>query len=131
MWFDRDEDDSREDDDEYETGPAPGAGERGEEPAGHRAEESDERSGPRADESDERSGDQDSGSRVSVVDEQPPRPGPPPGADQDEYKWHTYRVYPSGRPDAVEFIDCYKSFGRAHILRGYALLMATAAVRSG
>lgn len=108
MWFDRDEpDEPREDDDEYETGPAPGTGERGEEPRGHRAEESDERGG-----------DQESGSRVSVVDEQPPRPGPPPGADQDEYQWHTYRVYPSGRPDAVEFIDCYKSFGRSHILRG-------------
>jgi len=57
-------------------------------------------------------------SRVSVVDEQPPRPAPPPGADEDEYRWHTYRVYPSGRPDAVEFVDVYKSFGRAHILRG-------------
>jgi phospholipid/cholesterol/gamma-HCH transport system ATP-binding protein len=57
-------------------------------------------------------------SRVSVVDEQPPRPGPPPGAGEDDYQWHTYRVYPSGRPDAVEFIDCYKSFGRSHILRG-------------
>jgi phospholipid/cholesterol/gamma-HCH transport system ATP-binding protein len=53
-----------------------------------------------------------------VVDEEQPRPSPPPGADEDEYKWHTYRVYPSGRPDAVEFIDTYKSFGRSHILRG-------------
>src|SRR5690242_11234003 len=38
-----------------------------------------------------------SGSRVSVVDEQPPRPAPPEGASEDEYKWHTYKVYPSGR----------------------------------
>jgi phospholipid/cholesterol/gamma-HCH transport system ATP-binding protein len=67
---------------------------------------------PSARESSERS------SRVSVVDEQPPRPGPPPGADEDDYKWHSYKVYPSGRPDAVEFIDVYKSFGRADILRG-------------
>jgi phospholipid/cholesterol/gamma-HCH transport system ATP-binding protein len=59
-----------------------------------------------------------SGSRVSVVDEQPPRPAPPPGADEDEYQYHTYKVYPSGRPDAVEFIDLYKGFGRAKILRG-------------
>jgi phospholipid/cholesterol/gamma-HCH transport system ATP-binding protein len=58
-----------------------------------------------------------SGSRVSVVDESP-RPAPPDGVDDDEYKWHTYKVYPSGRPDAVEFIDTYKSFGRSHILRG-------------
>ena len=60
-----------------------------------------------------------SSSRVSVVDEEQPRPAPPPGADEEDYKWHTYRVYPSGRPDAVEFIDTYKSFGRgAEILRG-------------
>jgi phospholipid/cholesterol/gamma-HCH transport system ATP-binding protein len=57
-------------------------------------------------------------SRVSVVDEQPPRPEPPSGVSDDEYQWHTYKVYPSGRPDAVEFIDTYKSFGRSHILRG-------------
>ena len=57
-------------------------------------------------------------SRVSVIDEQPPRPAPPKGADEDEYKWHTYKKYPSGRPDAVEFINTYKSFGRNHILRG-------------
>ena len=28
------------------------------------------------------------------------------------------QAYPSGRPDAVEFIDMYKSFGRNKILRG-------------
>jgi phospholipid/cholesterol/gamma-HCH transport system ATP-binding protein len=59
-----------------------------------------------------------SSSRVSVVDEQPPRPAPPDGASEEEYRWHTYRVYPSGRPDAVEFIDTYKAFGRNRILRG-------------
>ncbi len=58
------------------------------------------------------------GSRVSVVNEDAPRPEPPEGADADEYKFHTYKVYPSGRPDTVEFIDCYKAFGRARILRG-------------
>jgi phospholipid/cholesterol/gamma-HCH transport system ATP-binding protein len=66
---------------------------------------------------EERTGERSS-SRVSVIDEQPPRPAPPPGADEDEYKWHSYRVYPSGRPDAVEFIDVYKSFGRARVLSG-------------
>jgi phospholipid/cholesterol/gamma-HCH transport system ATP-binding protein len=63
-------------------------------------------------------GAQESGSRVSVVDEQPPRPEPPEGASEDEYKFHTYKVYPSGRPDAVEFIDTYKAFGKNRILRG-------------
>jgi phospholipid/cholesterol/gamma-HCH transport system ATP-binding protein len=57
-------------------------------------------------------------SRVSVIAEQPPRPAPPPGASEEEYKWHTYKVYPSGRPDAVEFIDTYKAFGKNRILRG-------------
>ncbi len=66
----------------------------------------------------ERESDGASGSRVSVVDEEAPRPAPPDGADDDEYQFHTYKVYPSGRPDAVEFIDTYKAFGRARILRG-------------
>jgi len=57
-------------------------------------------------------------SRVSVVDEPAARPAPPEGSSEDEYRWHTYRVYPSGRPDAVEFIDVYKSFGRSRVLAG-------------
>jgi phospholipid/cholesterol/gamma-HCH transport system ATP-binding protein len=63
----------------------------------------------------------DDGSRVSVVNEHPPRPAPPRGASEDEYQFHTYKVYPSGRPDAVEFVDVYKAFGRAHILRGLSM----------
>jgi phospholipid/cholesterol/gamma-HCH transport system ATP-binding protein len=66
----------------------------------------------------DRSESAESGSRVSVVDEQPPRPAPPDGSSDEEYKWHSYRVYPSGRPDAVEFIDVYKSFGRSRVLAG-------------
>ena len=74
--------------------------------------------GEKAGESEAR-GDGQGQSRVSVVDEQPERPEPPEGANADEYEWHTYKVYPSGRPDAVEFIDCYKAFGpKARILRG-------------
>jgi phospholipid/cholesterol/gamma-HCH transport system ATP-binding protein len=57
-------------------------------------------------------------SRVSVVDEQPPRPAPPEGSSDEDYRWHSYRVYPSGRPDSVEFIDVYKSFGRSRVLAG-------------
>jgi phospholipid/cholesterol/gamma-HCH transport system ATP-binding protein len=70
----------------------------------------------------QKSGDEESakqsGSRVSVVDEKPDRPDPPSGASEEEYKWHTYKVYPSGRPDAVEFIDTYKAFGKNRIIRG-------------
>ncbi len=96
--------------------------------AEHQAEHQDEHQGDHQDEAEdepelesEREHDGvtvGSGSRVSVVDEQPPRPAAPKGASEEEYKFHTYKVYPSGRPDAVEFIDMYKSFGRAHILRG-------------
>jgi len=57
-------------------------------------------------------------SRVSVIDEPASRPPPPKGASEEEYKWHTYKHYPSGRPDAIEFIDTYKAFGRNQILRG-------------
>jgi len=53
-------------------------------------------------------------SRISVVNE--PAPG---GADQDdEYQWHTGRKRPTGREDAVEFVDVHKAFGRNRILRG-------------
>jgi phospholipid/cholesterol/gamma-HCH transport system ATP-binding protein len=77
--------------------------------------QSEEKSGSQAEDQSE----EKSGSRVSVVDEDEfDRPEPPEGADEDEYKYHTYKVYPSGRPDAVEFIDTYKGFGRAKILRG-------------
>src|SRR6478672_4759368 len=74
-----------------------------------------------ADGAREREADDEPGSRVSVVDEQPERPAPPQGADEEDYKYHTYKVYPSGRPDSVEFIDVYKSFGRSKILRGLSM----------
>ncbi len=78
-------------------------------------DETQNRSDQREDSDDPARADNDpreSSSRVSVVDESPPRPDPPDGASDDDYKWHTYKVYPSGRPDAVEFIDTYKAFGR-------------------
>jgi phospholipid/cholesterol/gamma-HCH transport system ATP-binding protein len=43
---------------------------------------------------------------------------PPPGREDDEYRWHTGAQRPSGAPDAVEFIDVHKAFGRNKILRG-------------
>jgi phospholipid/cholesterol/gamma-HCH transport system ATP-binding protein len=51
--------------------------------------------------------------RAAVVDE--PRRG---DAEDDEYKWHTGRQRPTGVPDAMEFIDVHKAFGRNKILRG-------------
>ncbi len=36
----------------------------------------------------------------------------------DEYKWHTGKKRPSGVPDAVEFVEVHKAFGRNKILRG-------------
>jgi phospholipid/cholesterol/gamma-HCH transport system ATP-binding protein len=97
---------------------APGGGEIQQAPARPGAEGArDQARGTTGTGSGSGSGSQRAGSRVSVVDESP-RPAPPDGVGEDEYKWHTYKVYPSGRPDAVEFIDTYKSFGRSHILRG-------------
>src|SRR5437764_6906149 len=86
--------------------------------------EDDSQSGDEAEPEPERSGESEPEterqptSRVSVIDEQPQRPAPPEGASEEEYKWHTYKHYPSGRPDAIEFIDTYKAFGRNRILRG-------------
>jgi phospholipid/cholesterol/gamma-HCH transport system ATP-binding protein len=49
--------------------------------------------------------------RVKVVSE--PRP-----TGDDEYRWHTGLNRPTGVPDAVEFIEVHKAFGRNKILRG-------------
>ena len=73
------------------------------EPLQHASDASDrERDG--SDDAGERETEDESGSRVSVVDEQPERPAPPQGADEEDYKYHTYRVYPSGRPDSVDVL---------------------------
>lgn len=50
--------------------------------------------------------------RASVVREAPP------SDDEDEYRWHTGLNRPTGVPDAVEFVDVHKAFGRNKILRG-------------
>jgi phospholipid/cholesterol/gamma-HCH transport system ATP-binding protein len=49
--------------------------------------------------------------RVSVSHE-------PPAREEDEYRWHTGLNRPTGAPDAIEFIDVHKAFGRNKILRG-------------
>jgi phospholipid/cholesterol/gamma-HCH transport system ATP-binding protein len=50
-------------------------------------------------------------SRVSVVGARDP-------GDEEEYRWHTGLNRPTGVPDAVEFVDVHKAFGRNKILRG-------------
>jgi phospholipid/cholesterol/gamma-HCH transport system ATP-binding protein len=51
--------------------------------------------------------------RVGVVSE-----APQARDDEDEYQWHTGMNRPTGVPDAVEFVDVHKAFGRNKILRG-------------
>lgn len=46
------------------------------------------------------------------------REAPPSEDDEDEYRWHTGMNRPTGVPDAVEFVDVHKAFGRNKILRG-------------
>ncbi|CAB4909584.1 unannotated protein [freshwater metagenome] len=43
---------------------------------------------------------------------------PQPNDSDDEYQWHTGIRRPTGRPDAVEFVETHKAFGRNKILRG-------------
>jgi phospholipid/cholesterol/gamma-HCH transport system ATP-binding protein len=38
--------------------------------------------------------------------------------EADEFQYHTGTLRPSDKPDAIEFIDVHKSFGRNHVLRG-------------
>src|ERR1700689_4096780 len=57
---------------------------------------------------------------MSAIDE-PQRPAPPPGASEDEYKYHSYKVYPSGHRNVIEFVDTYKAFGPNQILRGLTM----------
>src|SRR5665647_2292805 len=52
--------------------------------------------------------------RVKVVTEAAP------GSDE-EYRWHTGLNRPTGVPDAIEFIDVHKAFGRNKILKGLNL----------
>jgi phospholipid/cholesterol/gamma-HCH transport system ATP-binding protein len=38
--------------------------------------------------------------------------------EEEEYQYHSGTIRPSKAPDAIEFIDVHKSFGRNHVLRG-------------
>jgi phospholipid/cholesterol/gamma-HCH transport system ATP-binding protein len=59
-------------------------------------------------------------SGISYLDD-PDRPPPPPGATEADYRFHSYKVYPSGARNVVEFDNTYKSFGRNQILRGLTM----------
>src|SRR5687767_12091616 len=54
-----------------------------------------------SDQRDEEAGEEESQSRVSVVNESAPATD---RSDDDEYKWHTGLNRPHGQEDAVEFI---------------------------
>jgi phospholipid/cholesterol/gamma-HCH transport system ATP-binding protein len=41
-----------------------------------------------------------------------------PHDGDEEFRYHTGTIRPSEEPDAIEFIDVHKSFGRNHVLRG-------------
>src|SRR5262245_30202209 len=38
--------------------------------------------------------------------------------DEEEFRYHAGAIHPSKTPDAIEFIEVYKAFGRNHVLRG-------------
>jgi len=44
--------------------------------------------------------------------------GAPGGEEPDEFRYHTGTIRPTDAPDAVEFVEVHKSFGRNHVLRG-------------
>jgi phospholipid/cholesterol/gamma-HCH transport system ATP-binding protein len=46
-----------------------------------------------------------------------PRP-PSQGGGAEEFEYHTGEIRATGEPDAIEFVDVHKSFGRNHVLRG-------------
>jgi phospholipid/cholesterol/gamma-HCH transport system ATP-binding protein len=69
----------------------------------------------------------ESGENPELRDEQPASsaaapassgPARPRQSDEDEFQFHTGTVRPTNAPDAIEFVDVHKSFGRNHVLRG-------------
>jgi phospholipid/cholesterol/gamma-HCH transport system ATP-binding protein len=45
-------------------------------------------------------------------------PGGATGEEADEFRYHTGTIRPSKAPDAIEFVEVHKTFGRNHVLRG-------------
>ena len=42
-------------------------------------------------------------------------------SEEEEFRYHTGTIRPSKAPDAIEFVEVHKSFGRNHVLRGLNL----------
>jgi len=57
---------------------------------------------------------------VAVEGNVGPRPdaGASSQQQEDEYRYHTGTIRPSQAPDAIEFVEVHKSFGRNQVLRG-------------
>jgi phospholipid/cholesterol/gamma-HCH transport system ATP-binding protein len=42
----------------------------------------------------------------------------PPPEEGEEFRYHSGKIRPTNEPDAIEFIDVHKAFGRNQVLRG-------------
>ena len=42
----------------------------------------------------------------------------PPPEHEEEFRYHSGKIRPTNEPDAIEFIDVHKAFGRNQVLRG-------------
>ena len=65
------------------------------------------------DQLDEYGSDQPEIANAGVMFEPPPREG-----EAEEFEFHTGTIRQTEAPDAIEFVDVHKSFGRNHVLRG-------------
>jgi phospholipid/cholesterol/gamma-HCH transport system ATP-binding protein len=75
---------------------------------------------PFADEPEPLAAEEPDSSRVSVIRGREAAARPQEG-DDDEFQYHTGVSRPTGAPDAIEFVDVHKAFGRNKILRGLNL----------
>ena len=50
-----------------------------------------------------------------MAEHEPNQPGEHP---DDEFEFHRGQIRHTGQPDAIEFVDVHKTFGRNHVLRG-------------
>ena len=53
-----------------------------------------------------------------MATEERQRSAPEGDGKAEEFEFHTGVIRETGVPDAIEFVDVYKSFGKNHVLRG-------------